>query len=361
MSKKQPPTLLDAAVRESLRGDGFVSPKFTQPLLNARKFVLDEPMSEFLSELSHGPFHDAKTLARRPVIAEQMRITARLPHALTWVEYDARALKRHTLQRWGDGSYQSTKLPWESKPSEEETIARIGWLLEQHPKIENAFRCTVFATATNEGDVLAFPFSFAWVAGEEPLPWNTLPLLTHEAPSMLAVGIMGYLSPRVGYVQSMIGHDLTELIRKESTYTLIRDFVGELRRVWSLLSTLGDLPIVFKEVRAAKGYVAKGRYRKYSNYSVITLTVPATEYRVVAKKALAYVRRIAHHVRGHWRKDYRNRGNAACEHHWEAAGSHLQCRCGARKLWITEHTRGDASLGFRLHDYKITHEHETPQ
>jgi hypothetical protein len=31
------------------------------------------------------------------------------------------------------------------------------------------------------------------------------------------------------------------------------------------------------------------------------------------------------------------------------------CRkCGGHKLWISEHQRGDASLGFVTHDYDIT-------
>jgi hypothetical protein len=50
-------------------------------------------------------------------------------------------------------------------------------------------------------------------------------------------------------------------------------------------------------------------------------------------------RRRAHQVRGHWRRDWRHEG---------------------QRIWIKEHQRGDASLGFVTHDYHVEHRDGTP-
>lgn len=31
-------------------------------------------------------------------------------------------------------------------------------------------------------------------------------------------------------------------------------------------------------------------------------------------------------------------------------------QCDARRIWINKHQRGDASLGFVMHEYSVTHE-----
>jgi hypothetical protein len=52
-----------------------------------------------------------------------------------------------------------------------------------------------------------------------------------------------------------------------------------------------------------------------------------------------------------------------CEpHDWAGVGDHIiQClRCGGRKFFIAEHVRGDASLGFVLHDYHVKKGQEEP-
>ena len=55
-------------------------------------------------------------------------------------------------------------------------------------------------------------------------------------------------------------------------------------------------------------------------------------YKALARKAVTMMRRRAHQVRGHWRDDWRHPG---------------------QKIWVKEHQRGDASLGFVLHDYTV--------
>lgn len=75
-------------------------------------------------------------------------------------------------------------------------------------------------------------------------------------------------------------------------------------------------------------------------HSVITLNLPkrASEKKL-ARMLVAISRRRAHEVRGHFK------------------------RVGPDKVrkWIAEHVRGDASLGWVTHSYKVKHETEDAQ
>ena len=75
-----------------------------------------------------------------------------------------------------------------------------------------------------------------------------------------------------------------------------------------------------------------------AHLNVITLRVPEkADLRKVAQRVAGeIIRRRAHQVRGHWRDDWRlPKGN--------------------KSLWVTEHQRGDASIGFVTHDYLVEH------
>jgi hypothetical protein len=129
---------------------------------------------------------------------------------------------------------------------------------------------------------------------------------------------------------------------------------GLLRRVWPLLSTIDDLPILFvPQTKLAHGFRAKARYHRFLEHKTITLSVPQLEARKLVRKAVADAKRRAHQVRGHWRKDWRRPLSALCEHEFDDA---LVCsKCGGHKIWVHEHQRGDASVGFVTHDYRVVH------
>jgi hypothetical protein len=130
--------------------------------------------------------------------------------------------------------------------------------------------------------------------------------------------------------------------------------IGDL---WVLLATINDLPVKIEEIKPAKGYVARGRYRRFLAHKVITLTVPETRYRKLVLRTAALLRRRAHQVRGHWRLDWIHPPSTRCEHLWQPDGKHLVCsRCSGHKIWIAEHQRGDASIGFVTHDYTVERE-----
>ena len=115
---------------------------------------------------------------------------------------------------------------------------------------------------------------------------------------------------------------------------------AELRYVWTFLSTINKIPLVSERpAECSHGFVARGSYHKFLNHNVITLHVPQrTDTRKLALKVLGdIIRRRAHQVRGHWRDDW-----------------HLPK--GNKTLWVPEHQRGDASLGFVTHDYAVHHD-----
>jgi hypothetical protein len=68
---------------------------------------------------------------------------------------------------------------------------------------------------------------------------------------------------------------------------------------------------------------------------------------------VACTRRRAHMVRGHWRIDWRHPPKPLCAHEWSTEGVCERCR--GHRLWVHEHQRGDASLGFVTTDYAVVH------
>jgi hypothetical protein len=122
--------------------------------------------------------------------------------------------------------------------------------------------------------------------------------------------------------------------------------------MWALLSTLGDLPLGFKEIRQSRGFYNRGNYKRFLDHKTVTLTVPAPQHAKLARKVVAMARRRAHSVRGHWRLDWKHPGRRDCRHEWRMDQT---CECGAHRTWIREHQRGDATLGFVTHDYRVSH------
>lgn len=367
---KTSPTLLDAAIRSIHKKQVGVWPSLMKPLTQARRFVLDESMSGFLAQLRHSSI--IKDNSKRNAALEQYRRGARLPHALTWIEYDARAYKRYCVQHYPD-SYRQTLKPWEQlDTSGDDATPRVGWLLDTHPKMTSAFRATLFAEGENE-NVVAFPFSFAWTVEDNTLVFQSMAeqskineLLGYKnlSDSEIMTGCTGYRSPYIAYsfpygVETSAEATIKGLAKLNNRgLNLIQEFMGEMHRVMVLLATLNDLPVKFSEVVAAKGYVAKGSYKKFLGHTTVTLTVPARQFRAVAQRVLAVARRKRHPVRGHWRI-YNNDKGVVCTvpHDWQpvSEGHHECLVCKSRRTWIAEHERGDASLGYVTHDYNVTH------
>ena len=180
---------------------------------------------------------------------ENARRMARLPHPLTWIEFNYVAVIERTRALGIKIVRPPQTLPGEPFP------ARGGWLLRQHPEIETAFLATQAVTSmVVPGRAFIHPVSTAWCADDTPLPWRSIKLWQDD---------------------------------------------------------------------------------------------PGAEIVVTA----IALRQRAHQVRGHRRRDWRNPLDKLCEHDFD---DHMVCRrCHGHQIWIAEHQRGDASVGFVTHDYEI--------
>ena len=363
---KPGPTLIDTLYRTSFRNErvpGWTdNSMWRDALRRAKRFVLDDEMSTFLGELGTQAFvnrttanpmeievsRQARMMAVRNRKVEGLRMGARLPSEITWIEYNLRLCQTRTNELLGR-HVDPMEMP-----------EREGWLMMRHPKLETAFRAHVVShdPTVDHGDhfdTWTFPIAMAWTADMDTvLPWRSMPFAEQsKRPSEVSTGLMGYHSDRCGFVFS----ELIETPKQPKLVAnLLAEWSGVQRRMWALLSTINDLPVELREVRAAKGFVAKGAYRRFLDHRTVTLTVPVTKYTKVIRSVLAIAHRRGGPVREHWRQDWRRPLSALCEHEWGADETHMFCNhCRGRKIWVHEHTRGDTTRGFTTHDYSVTH------
>lgn len=195
------------------------------------------------------------------------------------------------------------------------------------------------------------PVGFMWSSADIPLPWPQLPFTPAAADgtpmtvSESALWCRGYVHPGVGLraVTECEVPPIDKLAPEQLNY-LMSDLSGRLQPIWAFLSTFNRTPIIGerKVENTNRGFVARGRYRKFLDHRIITLYVPAkTDTRKLARRVLTELRRRAHQVRGHFRDDWHKpKGN--------------------KSIWVGEHQRGDASLGFVTHDHVVKHEERGP-
>jgi hypothetical protein len=369
---KKPPTLADACIAsafdKTMAGCGNAKSQPIRRLFlsiaNARKFMLDDRMSEYLADLSRSYFTGGRR--KRLYKLENTRHMARLPHALTWIEFSY----PHYVDRlrFAHGvEYRTPEgrgMPYDQKAVDSigrlddkgyYIVPRVGFLIQQHDKIDTAFKVTEFYSSMLRPDRGMPKFiASTWCSddGSNPFPRY---IMYGEHDASLAVGFKNYMSSSTYFTPSLTPDDVwpppAEMDHKNfflaKTSTPLRD-------LWALLATLNDLPVRIEHVEPSHGFMAKGGYRKFLKHSIVHLTVPETHWRKLVARTADLVRKRAHQVRGHWRNDWHRPLSRLCEH---VFNSDMVCaRCNGRKLWIHEHQRGDASLGFVTHDYEVHHD-----
>lgn len=315
-------------------------------IAQARKFVLDTSMSAFMADLGYSSLNACRTHKQRVELIEGMRKLSRLPHALTWIEFDKQAHRRRVKEAY----HPEIEAEPDSVPDQS------GWLLMQHPSLETAFMAIHCTSHSWDGkERMAVPssgqFAYAWTVDDTTPPWPRDPFYHRDQPGRLhtgeeerpvspagvLTGILDYRSETISVLPMPHFSPEADKLFKDSAFWAFNplgELSHDLRYLWSLLATINDLPTAMTHVRPSKGHMVRGNYRRYSEHTLITLTVPAKRYRTVAKRALASARRRGHQVRGHWRRDRFHPGE---------------------RIWIREHVRGDTSIGFVLHDYTVTH------
>ena len=365
---KHPPTLADACIATSL-DKRFSHPRsarnadfcdLMRSVGAARKLVLDQSMSRYLADLSAAFWRGG--LRKRNRMLDNVRQQARLPHHLTWIEMDFST--GYMLRSKELGTLRVIDVNG-NEP------ARFGWLLQQHPKVETSFLCTEFRSATHakyQDRAFLHPMGMAWSATDDPIAFRRFGVwdITREGTddnSEFVTGINGYVSSQVYWSTAFATDEAAEHFLRQMQPVLEDRHEGwenfifprlPIRDVWALLATINDLPVRIEHVEPSKGYVARGSYKKFLKHSVIHLTVPETQFRKLVLKTAAILRRRAHQVRGHWRKDWRFPLTPTCEHDFD---ERMVCRrCRGHQIWIAEHQRGDASLGFVTHDYDVHHD-----
>lgn len=352
ITKNSAPTMIDTIYRISFskQPTGWRSNAvMREHLMNARRFVLDDDMSSFLGDLTSAAFakHKGKPIMLKMI--DGLRVSARLPHHCTWIEYNLRRCQKRSAELLG--------LPYKI----EEIPSMEGWLLEQHPQLETVFKLHVFTSSPGERDrygfdAWTFPIVYAWSVNDDVCPYRSILPANSTPDAQLATGVMGYETDAIRLIDSDLLNPLS-IYDHTAIRTLILEWVGVLRRCWALLATINDIPILNREVVPSHGFIAKGSYRKFLTHKTITLQVPkGKDIHKIARDAVAIARRRGHPVRGHHRIDWLHRPAALCDHQWSTDKEHIVCSiCHGRKLWIREHNRGDASLGFVTHSYKIEH------
>lgn len=340
----KPTTLFDDVYRAtfspvSARKIGFVDQpvQLRADLREARRFVLDDAMSAFLVDLSTAVFMGKldKIVLR---MTEQMRVLARLPFHRTWIEHSSGATTRRSVEL-GFNASGTPDPAAKADPADLSEELRQGWLLDQCADDDSLFRVHMFERDWIDGKLrlYAVPLAYAWRTDDRPGHPSWSQKAGAIMQSELIVGVRGYQGP-CGIVPNMYLNDPHWMLgsataQAQSAAGILKGYRAVLRRIWALLATINELPIGMRDITVAKGFIARGRYQQYLDYKTVVLNVPQNaDLRKIARSAVAHARMRAHQVRGHWRRDYRHPGQL---------------------IWVHEHQRGDASLGFVMHDYAV--------
>jgi hypothetical protein len=344
----QPELLIDLLFRETFKKKADpLYPELRKSLVRARRCVLADDMAAFLYammvELFIGPLKfkeqwDSESEKKRWHNRlwgrlDDCRYFSRLPHPVTWIEYRLAAMVAKEIEATAEHGYRSIDEVDERLVKYANT--KIGWLLEQHPQIETAVSVQYFIGMQADGKTVIhrYPIAVTWCTDDTPLPWPSLQFTDEDnllrSASAFVTGVRGYHRPNVGM----------RALHADASLEWAKPLQDRARMMWAFLSTFNKIPIIGEhQVVPARGFVARGSYRRFLDYKVLTINIPEQAgLRKIARQVIGIIRRRAHLVRGHWRDDWRlPKGN--------------------KSLWIHEHQRGDASVGFVTHDYEVHHD-----
>ena len=136
----------------------------------------------------------------------------------------------------------------------------------------------------------------------------------------------------------------------------LRETAGAWRFLISLLAVRNQTEFVYaKEQTVKKTRMVHGRPLPYLNFSLITTDAP---HHVVVKhvqKRMTHNITMRHHgVSGHYRHSH-IKGDPNCDHAYvfETKTREVCVCCGAKRWWVSDYTRGDATVGVTVADYFI--------
>ena len=326
-----------------------------QKILRAQRFVLDTNMSVFLADLCTAAFSNKPVRILRR-LEEQMRLASRLPFQTTWIEYDSNSFNTRVDElRLSNKQLMNVPLP--------PNVTIQGWLLESNQDINSVH---IFSPSPRKYGLGMTPLIYHWRTDNQILHVaNSLRDKLFD-PVAQSVGWPGYRSEQVDISYTPYGgfkeYDsafITESEQIKRLNKILWDHAGILHIIWTFLSTLGDTPVLIREI-LSKGFIAPhgGGYRKYLNFRTITLNIPDKNIHNVARNIVAKVRRgmPLHKVRSHWHGHPKIMPRDSCKHVWEYADDLRICvLCEGIQWRVKEYEQGDATFGIIYHDYEVTH------
>lgn len=356
------PTIADKLYRVTLRGKR-VNPEYKQysDIVTMPKFVLEEGINEMLMKMTievqgTGSERDLKRI-------DNARKMARLPFKRAWVEISRDLIEKSAKDRMS--------LPTRPTGPEGELIqATRGWLLEQHPSDPMICSMQPFLTHDTEDATVAYPYRCVWSLDDTTVPdWpgEAVVLDTRQQiGSSALVGVEGYDTYQCGIFTNWVtrqGNSLGATMSKmnpdvqEDIMRFVELFNAELLVLWIFLMTIDELPVISRDVKPSKGFLARGQYRKFLSHRTITLTIPIERAtKRLANHLLTPSRHRRHQVRGFWRRLTQDRSDTCrtIDHDWFVEGKRRLCLdCGAEGTFVEDHERGSALLGYVTHDYHV--------
>lgn len=130
---------------------------------------------------------------------------------------------------------------------------------------------------------------------------------------------------------------------------------GVMRFIIAILAMMNEVPTVTEEVPARRGSsTAKGRAVPFLSYETLAIDLPKRRGLPAVARILsaAYARRRAHEVRGHWRRLTREYLEGS-EMVTPTGKAIVRSADGTARIWIDDHVRGDASIGWVAKDYGV--------
>jgi hypothetical protein len=308
-------------------------------LCSARRFVLDTEMSGFMSDLACAFFGKISSpsciqdIGGRAV--EDARRLALLPFDVTWIEYDGRAQHRHALAQYADVVDLIEGAKNFLKTGEDEVCPVEGWLCWKDT--DQIFHAQVISALS--GDKCGvLPIRWHWRIDDQPTGWHHLGndrngYTTSQLRPWFGKPIANTVLP-VGfwYDTDKIGFTIAPWAINYNVAPMIASWKGNLRYLLALLACINSDSVPTLKAyspRPSGWFSAGGQSRALLDFTTVTIKLPKNVSS--AKYAARIVKRIRHRrheVRSFLRKD----------------------RQGVKRILVHSHFRGDASLGWVVHE-----------
>jgi len=340
---------------------------YTNLIRQARPYTLDDDAVDLITEISSG-----KTIADKLAIYRKL---ARLPFETIWIEFNYAA--RHVarvrlgtivgnmpedspikmgwlLRRIDETTWRATTVAHftSSKSGREVDTFGCDQILStegiinykstaRDPTIKsainelNAHRSAKLMGRNDNIDVGPFQ-SYMWGFGSR----NQEPNVISIPPHLARINAID-LAPSFETIIKKISK--TEKEKFDNTHKQMerscRELQGDLRFLCAALALINEVPLTYNNYQQSGVARVGGRLRPYMINRLVSISIPKKRGRVnkimnMLRTAERAIRR--HEVSGHWRNIKQPDGKI-------------------KKVWIREHMRGDASLGFVKQERLVEH------